>query len=74
MADDVVDQLVPDGVDWRGWARKHPMLTIGVAATAGFLVARLRGRALVEGVSALAAGQVSDTVQNFVDERIVGRR
>jgi len=62
--------LVPDGIEWRRWVRDYPVATVGIAAAAGFLVARLHGRSLVEGVSSLAAEKVSANVQNLVDDRI----
>ena len=61
LADELLDDLMPPEIDWRGVVRRHPIPALLVAATAGYLLGRSRkSRVLVEALSgAVAAGVVS---------------
>jgi hypothetical protein len=61
LADELLDDLMPPELDWRGVVRRHPIPALLAAAAAGYLLGRSRkGRVLVEALSgAVAAGVVS---------------
>ena len=61
LADELIDDLVPPEVDWRGVARRHPLPVLAAAAAVGFWLGRSRrGAAVVEAIAgAVAAGMVA---------------
>lgn len=64
LADELLDDLVPPELDWRGVVRRHPIPALVVAAAAGYWLGRSRrSRALVEALTgAVAAGVVAKVV------------
>lgn len=71
-ADFLLDKVIPDEIDWRDLVRRHPMLSVGVAAALGFLIGRSKGAAIIAGASAaISAGvmrQLSDVLDGEVFE------
>jgi hypothetical protein len=71
-ADFLLDKVIPDEIDWRDLVRRHPMLTIGVAAGLGFVIGRSRGAAIIAGASAAVTSvvmrQLSDVLEGEVFE------
>lgn len=61
LADELLDDLMPPEVDWRGVVRRHPIPALLVAAAAGYWLGRSRrSHVLVEALTgAVAAGVVS---------------
>ncbi|KAB2962486.1 MAG: hypothetical protein F9K18_09750 [Thermoanaerobaculia bacterium] len=61
LADELLDDLMPPEVDWRGVVRRHPIPALLVAAAAGYWLGSSRkSRALVEALTgAVAAGVVT---------------
>lgn len=61
LADELLDDLMPPEIDWRGVVRRHPIPALLVAAAAGYWLGHSRkSRALLEALSgAVAAGVVS---------------
>jgi len=71
LADEVVDRLVPEGLDWRRVVREHPLASVAVVAGVGFLVGRSRGRAMLAALSAYAVGAISDGVNDALGEDLL---
>jgi hypothetical protein len=71
-ADYLLDKVMPDEVDWRGLVRRHPFLSIGVAAGIGFLIGRAKGATIVAATSAAVTNavmrQLSDVLEGEVFE------
>jgi hypothetical protein len=71
-ADFLLDKVIPDEIDWRDLVRRHPFVTVGAAATVGFLLGRARGSAIVAGLSAglttAVMRQLSDVFEGEVFE------
>lgn len=71
-ADFLLDKVIPDEIDWRNLVRQHPLVTIGAAATLGFLLGRSKGAAIVAGLSAglttAVMRQLSDVFEGDVFE------
>jgi hypothetical protein len=61
LADELIDDLVPPEIDWRGVVRRHPLPVLAAAAAVGFWLGRSRrGAAVVEAIAgAVAAGMVA---------------
>lgn len=71
LADELIDQLIPDRVDWRRLVRDHPWPAIGLAAVGGYVLGRTRGSAVLAALSAFAAGAVADGVNEALGEEIL---
>jgi hypothetical protein len=71
-ADFLLDKVIPDEIDWRDLVRSHPIISVSVAATLGFLIGRSRGGAIVAGASAAVTTavmrQLSDVFEGEVFE------
>lgn len=68
-ANTLVDELLPDELDWQYWVRTYPIAAVSLAAVGGFLLARSRGPELVETLSNSAADTVSENVQHLIETR-----
>ena len=71
LADELIDQLIPERVDWRRLVRDHPWPAVGLAAVGGYFLGRTRGRAVIAALSAFAAGAVADGVNEALGEEIL---
>ncbi len=69
-ADFLLDKVIPDEIDWRDLVRRHPMLSVGVAAGLGFLIGRSKGAAIVAGVSAAVTSGVMRQLSDVLDGEI----
>lgn len=61
LADELLDDLMPPELDWRGVVRRHPIPAVLVVAAAGYWLGRSRrSQALVDALTgALAASVVA---------------
>lgn len=69
-ADFLLDKVIPDEIDWRDLVRRHPMLSVGVAAGLGFLIGRSKGAAIVAGASAAVTGAVMRQLSDVLDGEV----
>ncbi|MEM9554683.1 MAG: hypothetical protein AAGC60_10515 [Acidobacteriota bacterium] len=63
-AERLVDELVPDGVEWRRLVSRYPRSTVVGAAVAGFVLGRSRGLSLAAALSGFVIGEVSHGLEN----------
>jgi hypothetical protein len=66
-ADFLLDRVIPGDIDWRDLVRRHPLLSVGVAATLGFLIGRSKGAAIVAGASAAVTATVMRQLSDVLD-------
>jgi hypothetical protein len=66
MADEWIDGLIPEEVEWRNLVRKYPRISVGLALVAGYLVGRTQGKALVAAAGAIAVDEISRAVEESV--------
>ena len=69
-ADTLVNELLPEELDWQYWVRSYPITALSLAALGGFLLARKRGPELVETMSTRAADTITENVQHLIETRI----
>ncbi len=69
-ADFLLDKVIPDEIDWRDLVRRHPMLSVGVAAGLGFLIGRSKGAAIVAGLSAAVTTGVMRQLSDVLDGEV----
>jgi hypothetical protein len=71
-ADFLVDKMMPRDLEWRESVRRHPIVSVAVAAGVGFLIGRSKGPAIVAGVSGAVTNavmrQLSDVLEGEVFE------
>ena len=59
LADELLDEVMPEELDWERLVRSYPKTSLAVAARGGFLLARSRGPALLGAIGSLAASRVT---------------
>lgn len=66
-ANEVVDELLPEGLDWVRLVRSYPLTSLTVALVGGFLLGRRHGPTIVNAVSRQAGDYVARGVEGLVD-------
>ena len=70
-ADQLLDELMPEELDWQRLVRAYPLAALSVAAVGGFLLGRNRGRAIVVALSAFAADTLAENVNTFIGKQVL---
>lgn len=70
-ADAIVDELLPEQVDWERLVRSYPLPALALAAAAGFYLAVSRGPVVVSAVTGWAAGEMTRRVNDLVGEDLL---
>ncbi|TNF70883.1 MAG: hypothetical protein EP299_13135 [Acidobacteria bacterium] len=70
-ADQLLDELLPEELDWQRLVRAYPIAALSVAAVGGFLLGRNRGRAIVVALSAFAADSLTENVNTFIGKQVL---
>jgi hypothetical protein len=68
IVEELIDEIVPEGVDWQRLVVRYPIASLLVAAAGGFLLGRRHGPEVVGALSAFAAGEVSRNVGHLFDQ------
>lgn len=67
-ADEIVDQLMPEGFEWRRLVCSYPRAAMALALAGGFVVGRAQGAGMLAGLSGFVLSEVSRNVQEFVED------
>ena len=59
ILEEVIDDLLPERLDWRRLVRDYPVPALLVAAAGGYFLGRRHGRSVLAAIPALAMSQVS---------------
>ena len=70
-ADQVVDELLPDELDWTDLVRRYPKSALALAALGGFMLGRRRGPEIVEALSEFAANRVTEGVNQYLGQKVL---
>ena len=70
-ADRVVDELMPDELDWRRTVRRYPLASIAIAALGGYILGRTRGLVIVSALSSFAADSVASQVNDVLGRNVL---
>ena len=65
--DSIVDDLVPNEIDWRHVVTNYPIPSLLVAAVGGFLVGREQGRELIAAGKAFVTEEVTHNLNALLD-------
>lgn len=63
----MVDELMPEGFDWRGLTRSYPWPALALAAAGGFALGRRHGAVLLAAVSRFAIDEAAHHLSAFLD-------
>ncbi len=66
FADELLDDVLPDSLDWRAMVTSYPVVAMAVSTLGGFFLARRHGSAILDAVSSFAAGEVDRNVSSFL--------
>ena len=65
--DGLVDDLLPDELDWRHIVTTYPVPALLLAAAGGFLIGREQGMELIAAAKAFVTDEVSHNLQSLLD-------
>jgi hypothetical protein len=68
IVEELIDEIVPEGVDWQRLVVRYPISSLLVAAVGGFFLGRRHGPEIVGALSTFAAGEVSRNVGQLFDQ------
>ncbi|HNU82948.1 MAG: hypothetical protein GX178_03815 [Acidobacteria bacterium] len=68
FADELLDEVFPEELDWERLVRTYPKTSLAVAALGGFLLARSQGPALLSAIGSLAATRLTSQVEGLLGE------
>lgn len=71
FADQLVDELLPDELDWRRLVTSYPIASLTAAAVGGYLLGRARGTLIVGALGAFASETVSRNVNALIGDEIL---
>ena len=63
----LIDELVPEEMDWEDLVRSYPVSSLLVAALGGYFIGRRSGRAIVAAFSESAVDRVTELVNELLD-------
>jgi len=69
-ADRVIDEVMPEGVEWERLVRAYPVPALALAAAAGFWLGVRHGTALVAAGGAFASRQASRGLREALGEDV----
>jgi hypothetical protein len=68
--DGLLDEILPEGLEWERLVRTYPIPAVLLAAIGGFFIGRRHGQAIVAAVSSFAAAEVSKNVSEVIGRGI----
>jgi len=71
LADEILDEILPEEVDWRQLVWSYPKSTLALAAIAGYWLGRSRGRRLFAAATQFAGDSVTDGVNEFFGRKVL---
>jgi hypothetical protein len=68
-AESLVDELLPEDLDWQTWVRRYPKTALSLAAVVGYLLGRSRGDEIVASVTTRAADSLTENLNQLIESR-----
>lgn len=66
VVDEVLDELIPERLDWRDLVVRYPVPALLVAALGGYWLGSRRGQDLTAAAAAFAEERVDEQVSRFI--------
>ncbi len=67
FVDELIDELLPESLDWRHLVQRYPQAAVAVAAIAGFWIGRTKGSLVMAAVTSYVAAQFGEAVVGFTE-------
>lgn len=71
LADEILDEIVPEEIDWRQLVWSYPKSALALAALGGFIVGRNRGRKLLTAAAEYVNDSVTESVNEFAGRKVL---
>jgi hypothetical protein len=71
FADRLVDDLLPDDLEWRALVANHPYVSLTLAGLGGYLLGRSRGAAIVGALALFATDTLTRNVNSLLGEDVL---
>ena len=71
LADEILDEILPEEVDWRQLVWSYPKSTLALAAIGGYLLGRSRGTRLFAAATQYVGDSVTDGVNEFFGSKVL---
>ena len=68
FADGILDDLLPDDLDWRRLVRSHPIPTLVVSGLGGFFLGSRHGSEILSALSSFATREVDRNISSFLGD------
>ena len=68
MADQIIDDLLPEDLDWREMVRTYPLPAVAAAAVGGFLLGRRHGSDLLSALRRFVDREVATNVRTLLGD------
>lgn len=68
--DNILDEILPEELEWDRLVRNYPLPAVGVAAVGGFLLALSHGPAILSAVTGYVSAQISRNVSQVLGQDI----
>jgi hypothetical protein len=65
---ELVDEILPEDLDWERLVRSHPVPALALAALGGYLLGRTHGPAIVAAISSFATAEVAKNVSSLLGQ------
>lgn len=69
-ADGLLDEILPEGLDWERLVRNYPIPAVLLAAAGGFFLGRRHGPAIVAAVSAFVTAEVTKNISDLIGRQM----
>lgn len=63
--EEILDELLPEGMDWERMVRRYPIPALLLAAAGGFWLGRNHGPGILTAVSGYAASEMAKNVNHL---------
>jgi len=71
FADQLVDDLLPDDLDWRRLVTSYPLAALALAGVGGYVLGRARGSAIAGSLAVFASDTLSRNVNALIGEDVL---
>lgn len=71
LADEILDEILPEEIDWRQIVWSYPKSTLALAALGGFLLGRSNGRKLMGAAADYVGETATDGVNEFLGRKVL---
>ncbi len=68
FVDEILDDLLPEDLDWRKQVRRYPMSALVISGLAGFFLGSRHGAEIISAMSGFASREVDRNISNFLGD------